>query len=175
MGECEQNVSSSESKMSKKWERDLWAPYYHPSLVTAVIHNLWTKFAFLYRDFVDKTAVMEQYGNEVSLAVFEWCGSELQAFHLERVVRWCDFSTNGFPRVHDRSRVSSPCLNCLGWQLKIKHPPLILAVLGGRTRAHLDESSQAFSHYLNCIGWQDKPSVDLLMTRLVTGAWCCTF
>ena len=44
-------------------------------------------------------------------------------------------------------RASSPCLNCVG----------------GRTRAHLDNSSQASSLYLNCVGWQDKPTVELSM------------
>ena len=54
------------------------------------------------------------------------------------------------PMVKDQA--SSPCLNCMGWQdtsltmvRKIKHLPLILTVLGGRTRAHLDNSSQASS------------------------------
>ena len=71
-------------------------------------------------------------------------------------------------------QASSPCLNCMGWQdmsltvvRKIERPPLILTVLGGRTRAHLDNSSQASSPYHNCVGWQDKPTVN--------GAWCCTF
>ena len=71
-------------------------------------------------------------------------------------------------------RASSPCLNCLRWQdisltvvKKIGCPPLILTVLGGRTRAHLDNSSQAPSSYLNCIGWQDKPTVTQLLCR-----WC---
>ena len=67
-------------------------------------------------------------------------------------------------------RASSPCLNCVGWQdtsltvvRKIERPPLVLTVLGGRTRAHLDNSSQASSPYLNCVGWQDKPTVELPM------------
>ena len=74
-------------------------------------------------------------------------------------------------------RVSFLCLNCVGWQdwqdgrmtvvRKIERTPLILAVLGGRTRAHLDNSFQAFSPYLNCIGWQDKPTVEQLLCR-----WC---
>ena len=34
---------------------------------------LWTKFAFVCLDFVDEAAIMEQYGNEVGLATFEWC------------------------------------------------------------------------------------------------------
>ena len=44
-------------------------------------------------------------------------------------------------------RASSPCLNCMGWQdtsltvAKEDRPPLILIVLGGRTRAHLDDPS----------------------------------
>ena len=39
------------------------------------MHNLcnmhvWIEFAL---DFVDEAAIMEQYGNEVGLAVLEWC------------------------------------------------------------------------------------------------------
>ena len=34
---------------------------------------LWIKFAFVYLNFVDEAAIMEQYGNEVGLAAFEWC------------------------------------------------------------------------------------------------------
>ena len=34
---------------------------------------LWIKFAFVYLDFVDEAAIMEQYGNEVGLAALEWC------------------------------------------------------------------------------------------------------
>ena len=71
-------------------------------------------------------------------------------------------------------RASSPCLNCVGWQdmsftvvRKIERPPHILTVLGGRTRAHLDNSFQASYPYLNCIGWQDKPTVEQLLCR-----WC---
>ena len=48
---------------------------------------LWIEFAFVYLDFVDEAAIMEQYGNEVGLAAFEWCGSGIQTFHLERVVQ----------------------------------------------------------------------------------------
>ena len=62
-------------------------------------------------------------------------------------------------------QASSTCLNDR-WG-KIERPPLILTVLGGRTRAHLDIFSQASSHYLNCIGWQDKPTVEQLLCR-----WC---
>ena len=50
---------------------------------------LWIEFAFVYLDFVDEAAIMEQYGDEVGLAAFEWCGSGIQTFHLERVVQWC--------------------------------------------------------------------------------------
>ena len=76
-------------------------------------------------------------------------------------------------------RVSSPCLNCVGWQdtsltvvRKIERPPLILTVLGGRTRAHLDNSSQASSPYLNFVGWQDKPTVELSMVLHVALSGC---
>ena len=76
-------------------------------------------------------------------------------------------------------RASSPCLNCVGWQdtsltvaRKIERPPLILTVLGGRTRAHLDNSSQASSPYLNCVGWQDKPTVELPMVLQVALSGC---
>ena len=34
---------------------------------------LWIEFAFVSLDFVDEAAIMEQYGNEVGLAAFEWC------------------------------------------------------------------------------------------------------
>ena len=61
-------------------------------------------------------------------------------------------------------RASSTCLNCVGWQVrKIERLPFISTVLGGRTRAHLHNCSQASSPYLNCVGWQDKPTVELLM------------
>ena len=76
-------------------------------------------------------------------------------------------------------QASSPCLNCMGWQdtsltvvRKIERPPLILTVLGGRTRAHLDNSSQASSPYLNCVGWQDKPTVELSMVLDVALSGC---
>ena len=76
-------------------------------------------------------------------------------------------------------RASFPCLNCVGWQdtsltvvRKIKRPPLILTVLGGRTRAHLDNSSLASSPYLNCVGWQDKPTVELPMVLHVALSGC---
>ena len=76
-------------------------------------------------------------------------------------------------------RASSPCLNCVGWQdtsltvvRKIERPPLVLTVLGGRTRAHLDNSSQASSPYLNCVGWQDKPTVELPMVLQVALSGC---
>ena len=76
-------------------------------------------------------------------------------------------------------RASSPCLNCMGWQdtsltimRKIERPPLILTVLGGRTRAHLDNSSQASSPYLNCVGWQDKPTVELSIVLHVALSGC---
>ena len=55
---------------------------------------------------------------------------------------------------------------------KIERPPLILTVLGGRTRAHLDNSSQASSPHLNCIGWQDKPPVELSMVLDVALSGC---
>ena len=45
--------------------------------------------------------------------------------------------------------------------------PVILTVLGGRTRANLDNSSQASSPYLNCVGWQDKLTIEQLLCR-----WC---
>ena len=54
------------------------------SCITYVICMLWTKFAFVSLDFVDEAAIMEQYGNEVGLAAFEWCGSGIQTFHLDR-------------------------------------------------------------------------------------------
>ena len=57
------------------------------SCIIYVICMLWIKFAFVYLDFVDEAAIMEQYGNEVGLAAFEWCGSRIQTFHLERVVQ----------------------------------------------------------------------------------------
>ena len=76
-------------------------------------------------------------------------------------------------------RASSPCLNCVGWQdtsltvvRKIERPPLILTELGGRTRAHLDNSSHASSPYLNCVGWQDKPTVELSMVLHVALSDC---
>ena len=76
-------------------------------------------------------------------------------------------------------RASSPCLNCVGWQdtsltimRKIERPPLILTVLGGRTRVHLDNSSQASSPYLNCVGWQDKPTVELRIVLHVALSGC---
>ena len=76
-------------------------------------------------------------------------------------------------------RASSPCLNCVGWQdtsltvvRKIERPPLVLTVLGGRTRAHLNNSSQASSPYLNCVGWQDKPTVELPMVLQVALSGC---
>ena len=76
-------------------------------------------------------------------------------------------------------RASSPCLNCMGWQdtsltvvRKIERPPLILTVLGGRTRAHLNNSSQASTPYLNCVGWQDKPTVELSMVLHVALSGC---
>ena len=84
-----------------------------------------------------------------------------------------------FPVSMIEGRASSPCLNCVGWQdmsltvvRKIERPPLILTVLGGRTRAHLDNSSQASSPYLNCVGWQDKPTVELLMVLHVALSGC---
>ena len=55
---------------------------------------------------------------------------------------------------------------------QIEHPPLILTVLGGRTRAHLDNSSQASSPYLNCVGWQDKPTVELWMVLHIALSGC---
>ena len=55
---------------------------------------------------------------------------------------------------------------------KIERPPLILTVLGGRTRAHLDNSSQASSPYLNCVGWQDKPTIELSMLLHVALSGC---
>ena len=55
---------------------------------------------------------------------------------------------------------------------KIERPPLILTVLGGRTRAHLDNSSQASSPYFNCVGWQDKPTVELSMVLHVALSGC---
>ena len=62
-----------------------------------VMHNLCSMHAldqvrfciYFALDFVDEAAIMEQYGNEVGLAAFEWCGSGMQTFHLERVVQWC--------------------------------------------------------------------------------------
>ena len=54
------------------------------SCITYVVCMLWIKFAFVYLDFVDEAAIMEQYGNEVGLAAFEWCGSGMQTFHLDR-------------------------------------------------------------------------------------------
>ena len=50
---------------------------------------------------------------------------------------------------------------------RIERLPLMLTVLGGRTRAHLNNSSQTSSPYLNCIGWQDKPTVEQLF------CWWC--
>ena len=66
-------------------------------------------------------------------------------------------------------QASSTCLNDR-WG-KIERPPLILTVLGGRTRAHLDIFSQASSHYLNCIGWQDKPTSSIVVGLCLL---CCT-
>ena len=34
-------------------------------------------------DFVDEAAITEQYGNEVGLAALEWCGPEIQTYHLD--------------------------------------------------------------------------------------------
>ena len=57
-----------------------------------VMHNLCSMHAldqvpfciYFALDFVDEAAIMEQYGNEVGLAAFEWCGSGIQTFHLDR-------------------------------------------------------------------------------------------
>ena len=74
--------------------------------------------------------------------------------------------------------MTSPCLNCVGWQdiltvVLTEHPPLILTVLGGRTRAHLDNSSQASSPYLYCVGWQDKVTVELSMAFWLSQSGQC--
>ena len=70
----------------------MWSLYHRPSLVTAVMHNLCSMHAldqvrfciYFALDFVDEATIMEQYGNEVGLAAFEWCGSRIQTFHLDR-------------------------------------------------------------------------------------------
>ena len=58
------------------------------SCITYVVCMLWIKFAFVYIS-LSILSTKEQYGNEVGLAAFEWCGSGIQTFHLERVVQWC--------------------------------------------------------------------------------------
>ena len=55
---------------------------------------------------------------------------------------------------------------------KIECPPLILTVLGGRTRAHLNNSSQASSSYLNCIGQADFKATALSMVIDVALSGC---
>ena len=67
-----------------------------------IMHNLWTKFTFVYLDFVNKAVIMEQYGNELG-SVAVWClRSKIQTCHLRRVVRWCDYLKNGLLHVLDR-------------------------------------------------------------------------
>ena len=98
---------------------------------------LWIEFAFVYLDFVDEAAIMEQYGNEVGLAAFEWCGSGIQTFHLSLTSYW----RNGAPvLVVMTSRASSPYLNCVGWQ---------------DMRLTETMKCRASSPCLNCVGWQD--------------------
>ena len=118
------------------------------------------------------------WSNEVGLAALEWCDifdPEYRRTTWIAEEEWFTDVTSrqmDFPLSMIKGPASSPCLNCVGWQdmsltvvRKIEGPPLILTVLGGRTRAHLDNSSQASSPYLNCIGWQDKPTVEQLLCR----------
>ena len=72
-----------------------------------------------------------------------------------------------FPVSMTEGPASPPPLSWLHGLVGLERPPLILTVLGGRTRAHLDNSSQASSPYLNCVGWQDKLTVEQLLCR-----WC---
>ena len=58
-------------------------------LIVAASLNL----TFVYLNFVDEAAIMEQYGNEVGLAALEWCEPRIQTIQLDnwgRVVHWCD-------------------------------------------------------------------------------------
>ena len=77
------------SRRSQKWCREIGSLIVPLSIMDTAISPwlLWIEFAFVYLDFVDEAAIMEQYGDEVGLAAFEWCGSGIQTFHLERVVQ----------------------------------------------------------------------------------------
>ena len=77
------------SRRSQKWCGEIGLLIVPLSIMDTAISPwlLWIKFAFVYLNFVDEAAIMEQYGDEVGLAAFEWCGSGIQTFHLERVVQ----------------------------------------------------------------------------------------
>ena len=132
---------------------------------------------FVYLNSVDEAAIMEQWGR--------FGGIRMVWTPEYRRTTWKEWFTHvtswqmDFPVSMIEGRASSPCLNCVGWQdmsftvvRKIERPPLILTVLGGRTRAHLDNSSQGSSPYLNCVGWQDKPTVELSMVLDVALSGC---
>ena len=73
---------------------------------------LWIEFVL---HFVDKAAIMEQYGNELGLAALEWC----DVFNRRTI--WIEGLTAVTSQQMDlpvsmiEGRASSPCLDCMGW------------------------------------------------------------
>ena len=56
-------------------------------------------------DFFDEAAIIEQYGNEVGLAAFEWCDVLDLEYRRTTWKEWFTYvtsRTNGLPCVHDR-------------------------------------------------------------------------
>ena len=60
---------------------------YSPSIVHGYSHlpmvGASLNLTFVYLNFVDEAAIMEQYGNEVGLAALEWCGPRIQTIQLD--------------------------------------------------------------------------------------------
>ena len=60
MGEGEPKLGEDESKSGRAWAKSG--------------RGFSRVLSFVFLDFVNEAAIMEQYGNEASLAALEWCG-----------------------------------------------------------------------------------------------------
>ena len=106
------------SRRSQKWCREIGSLIVPLSIMDTAISPwlLWIKFAFVYLDFVDQAAIMEQRGRFGSIRMVWTWNTGVSPGKSGSMMSLTSYWRNGAPvLVVMTSRASSPYLNCVGW------------------------------------------------------------